>query len=137
MDLTAYRELLPEITDANQPFWDGCEKGELRLQRCASCATYRFPDAPVCGRCLSEAFSWQAVSGRGRLWSWLMMHQRYFAAFADEVPYLVAFVKLEEGPFMMSTLCASSGPPAIDAPVRAVFEQSGAGRKIIRFTVAP
>ena len=29
-------------------FWAGCADGELRLQRCAACGTYRHPPGPLC-----------------------------------------------------------------------------------------
>ena len=32
------------------------------------------------------------------------MHQRYFKAFEDELPYNVAFIELEEGPLLISRL---------------------------------
>jgi uncharacterized protein len=130
-----YATLLPEITAVNQPFWDGCAAGELRLQQCDQCRTHRFPDGPVCPRCLSGASRWQPVSGKGTLWSWLRMHQRYFPAFADEVPYLVAYIKLAEGPFMVSALVEEPERLAVDLPVQAVFVPSASGRVIAKFRV--
>jgi uncharacterized OB-fold protein len=99
-----FDRLTPAISDANRPFWDGCVLGELRLQLCRDCGHWRFPDSPVCPSCLSTEFSWQAASGRGKLWSWVILHQKYFAAYADRIPYLVAFIQLAEGPLMMSSL---------------------------------
>lgn len=135
MNAELYAALLPPVTSVNQPFWDGCAAGELRLQTCDQCGRQRYPDSPVCPRCLSPLFHWQAVSGEGRLWSWLRMHQRYFPAFADEVPYLVAYVKLAEGPFMVSALAEEPEKLAIDLPVRAVFVPAPGGRVICKFKV--
>ncbi len=128
MNLSEYQSLLPEITDANRPYWEGLEAGELRLQRCVKCGTFRFPDSPVCPSCLSDESRWEVVSGRGRIWSWITMHQRYFAAFEDELPYTVIFVELEEGPRMMSALAGGSPDPSklrIDTPVAVEFEPRG------------
>ena len=135
MNAEQYAKLLPEITSANQPFWDGCAAGQLRLQTCDQCGKRRFPDSPVCPRCLSSQFSWQPVSGAGTLWSWLRMHQRYFPAFDDEVPYLVAYIKLAEGNFMVSTLVEEPPQLMIDQPVQAVFVPSASGRVIAKFRV--
>ncbi|GAA5162655.1 OB-fold domain-containing protein [Pseudonocardia eucalypti] len=137
MDVEAYGALLPEITESNRPFWDGCARGELRLQVCDACGSHRFPDGPVCPRCLSGAFTWKATSGTGRLWSWTTIHQRYLAAFADETPYLVAFVQLDEGPFVVSGLVGEPGELRLDQPVRAVFEPGAHGRTVLKFAVAP
>ncbi|TYB42380.1 hypothetical protein FXF69_31690 [Actinomadura chibensis] len=134
MDVAAYKELLPEITPTNQPFWDGCAAGELRLQKCADCGRRRFPDSPVCPDCLSGSASWEAVSGAGTIWSWCTMHQKYFAAFADEVPYQLVYVRLAEGPLVISTLVDGSPEPRVDQPVRAVFRPDAAGRAVLRFS---
>ncbi|MEW1863274.1 OB-fold domain-containing protein [Streptomyces sp. NPDC088194] len=133
MKVEAYADLLPAITPTNQPFWDGCAEGELRLQSCDACGTHRFPDAPVCPRCLSGDFSWKATSGTGRLWSWVRIHQRYLAAYADETPYLVAFIKLTEGPCMISHLVGELPEKWLDHPVRAVFAPDPTGRAVPRF----
>lgn len=136
MNAEEYARLLPQITPVNQPYWDGCAAGELRLQACDDCGRCRFPDSPCCPQCLSERHQWQRVSGTGTLWSWIVMHQRYFTAYADEVPYLVAYVKLAEGPFMITTLADPPEDLRIDLPVRAVFAPDPAGRMIPRFQLA-
>ena len=141
MDEAAYAKLLPEITPRNKPFWDGCAEGELRLQKCADCGHHRFPDAPVCPKCLSSEASWTAVSGAGTIWSWCTMHQKYFAAFADEVPYRLVYVRLAEGPLVIGWLAGENGESArsreltIDQPVRAVFPPGPGGRTIPHFSI--
>lgn len=135
MDAETYPALLPDVTDANRPYWDGCRAGELRLQVCDDCGTHRFPDSAVCPNCLSGRAQWRAVSGRGRVWSWITMHQRYFAAFADEVPYNVAFIHLDEGPYLMSSLVEVPEDLRVDEPVEVVFEAVPGDRVIPRFEV--
>lgn len=134
MDPNAYALLLPEITEENRPYWDGCDNGELRLQVCDDCGTRRFPDSPVCPACLSNGYSWHPVSGRGTLWSFIVMHQRYFEAFADELPYLVAYVHLDEGPFMMSTLVEPPADLRVNDRLEVVFAKA-TGRGIPKFRV--
>jgi uncharacterized OB-fold protein len=134
MDVAAYEKLLPDITPRNKPFWDGCAEGELRLQQCADCGRYRFPDAPVCPQCLSSSATWKAVSGNGTIWSWCTMHQKYFAAFADEVPYRLVYVRLAEGPLVISVLAdepADAPEPHLDQPVHVVFRPSSPGGRVI------
>jgi uncharacterized protein len=135
LDPESYQQLLPAVTDLNRPFWEGCGAGELRVQRCDVCATRRFPESFVCPHCLSSGYHWEAVSGRGTLWSWIVMHQRYFPAFSNELPYNVAFVRLEEG---LNLITALVDPPAdlcIDAPVEVVFVEVPDGRSIPKFKV--
>lgn len=127
--------MLPTVTTMNAPFWEGCEQGELRLQTCASCSTRRFPEAPVCPRCLASEYSWEPASGRGVLWSWITIHQSYFPAYADELPYRVAFIRLEEGPYMISKILDEDADLRCDQPVRVTFFDLG-GRVVPAFEVA-
>jgi len=136
MNAEAFRSLLPEITHVNGPFWLSLRDGQLILQTCSDCGERRFPDSPVCPRCLSAQSTWTPASGRGTLWSWIVMHQKYFAAFADEVPYAVGFIQLDEGPFIISRLLGDPAALACDMVVQAVFEQVLADRTIAVFQAA-
>jgi uncharacterized OB-fold protein len=44
-----------------------------------------------------DAWEWEAVSGRGTLFSWTVTHQAIHPAFADALPYAIVVVELEEG----------------------------------------
>jgi len=133
-DTRLYTKPLPKLTRLNRPYFEGAAEGQLRLQRCAACGEHFFPPSTNCPACLSTDVPWVEVSGRGRVWSWIVMHQRYFKAFEDELPYNVAFVKLDEGPFLMSTVV---GIPhdriRCDLPVEATFEQATDEISILKF----
>lgn len=115
---------LPDITDENRPFWDSCARHQLSLQRCRACARLRYPISPVCPRCLGTDADWVPVSGRGRVFAYVVFHQVYHPAFRDEVPYNVALVQLEEGPLMLSNVIGiPSAELRCDLPVGVVFER--------------
>jgi len=99
-----YDKPLPTITDLNRDFWEGCKQGRLRMQKCSACAHIRYPISHVCPRCLSYEFQWTDLSGRGSVFSYIVFHQIYNKAFAQDVPYNVALVQLEEGPRMYSNV---------------------------------
>ncbi|WP_327313551.1 Zn-ribbon domain-containing OB-fold protein [Streptomyces sp. NBC_01235] len=134
MDNKKLIEMLPPVTDANRDFWEGALAGELRLQYGDS-GIPRYPEAPVDPVTLAADFEWRAASGRATLWSWIVMHQKYFPAFADEVPYLVAFVQLEEGPYVMTTLVDPPENLQCGMPLEVVFDQIGEDRAIPKFKV--
>jgi len=91
--------LLPDLSDVDaQGFWEGCAKGELRVQRCAACGEVRFPPRPMCPACRSIESDWQAVCGRGRIWSFVVAHPPLLPAYAEFAPYPVVTVELEEDP---------------------------------------
>jgi uncharacterized OB-fold protein len=121
---STYRKPLPRINKLNAPFWEGTRQHELRLQRCNVCGRHWFPPAYRCPSCLSTDYAWVRASGRGRIWSWIRMWQRYFPAFEAELPYNVAYVELEEGPRLMTNIVglAPDVELACDAPVEVVFE---------------
>ena len=123
MTETPYAKPLPRINRLSRPFWDGARKGRLLLQRCSACGRFRFPPSERCAGCLGLEHEWVAASGRGKVWSWIRMWQRYFPAFDAERPYVVAYIELEEGPRMMSTLVGVD-PESIscDMDVEVVFD---------------
>jgi uncharacterized OB-fold protein len=121
MKADAILPLSPEVTPANQGFWQGTKQGELRLLTCGSCGTQRFPETPVCPNCLAEESTWQPASGRGRLWSWIVMHQKAFPSYLDQIPYLVAFIELDEGHFMISGIVDPPADLQCDLPVQVEF----------------
>jgi uncharacterized protein len=90
--------LLPEPDADSAPFWDGCALGELRVQRCASCGRTRMPPRPMCPWCRSFDATWEATSGHGRIWSWVVPHPPLLAAYAEQAPYNVVVVELDEEP---------------------------------------
>ena len=125
MSTVGYSKPLPLLTKLNAPFWEGTKQGELRLQKCNDCGHFWFPPSAHCQRCISRNYEWATVSGRGKVWSWIVMHQRYFKEFEDDLPYVVAFIELEEGPMMMSTLVeVDRDDISCDMPVTAVFEDA-------------
>ena len=88
---------------ADLPFWNGCEEGKFLLHRCTVCQRAYWPAS----RCIEhgdEAMAWVETSGRGQLHTYTIMHRAYSASMKDKVPFVVAVVELEEGPFYHSNI---------------------------------
>jgi uncharacterized OB-fold protein len=94
--------LLPSTDGLNGTFYGYLARGELRLQRCASCGAWRHPPRHRCAHCTSSAASWEPVSGRGRVYSWTVTHRAVDPAFTP--PYAILVVELEEGPRLVGNL---------------------------------
>jgi len=92
----AYAKPLPQPSALTQPFWDAARKGELRIQRCDRCARYRFYPTAVCSACGSQDATWTRMSGRGSVFSWIVIRRAIEAAWNDAVPFTVAVVELDE-----------------------------------------
>ena len=113
----------PTVNEVNRPFWDGCRRGELLLQRCSHCGRLRYPAAVVCPDCLSAEAQWQPMSGRGRVFSFVVFHGAYHPAWESKVPYNVALIELDEGPIMLSNVVAiDNAKLAVGLPVAVAFE---------------
>ena len=126
----------PVIDDLNRPFWEAAAEGRLELQRCSGCSHLRYPVSLICSRCLAEEWAWETVSGRGTVYSYIVVHQVYHPAFATEVPYNVVLVQLDEGPRMFSNVVEKDGKHAkVGDAVQVVFERIDADFVIPRFEV--
>jgi uncharacterized protein len=103
-DATATRPLRPRpaLTEDNAFFFDGTREGTLLIQRCASCYTLRHPPRPACAVCRS--FEWDTVvaSGRGTVYSYVVVHHPQVPAF--DYPLPIAVVELEEGTRLVADL---------------------------------
>lgn len=129
-------ETLPAITPDNGHFWDAANRGVLALPTCRICLHIWYPPSALCPSCLSREVEFRETSGRGKVWSWIVMHRQYFREFPP--PYVVLFVKLEEGPMMMSMLGSGVEYSMLrcDLPVQAVFERLSDGFSVLKFRPA-
>lgn len=96
--------LVPHPVGLNAEFYAHCAAGELRFQRCGECGTWRHPPRYRCAACGSGTWSWERSTGRGEVFSWTVTHQALDPAYADELPYAVVVVELEEGPRLVGNL---------------------------------
>lgn len=123
---------LPRITPDNEPFYQALREGRFVLPYCADCGKPHLPPGPVCPFCFTERIEWRPASGRGRVSTWTVVHKAWFAAFAEDIPYNVVQVELEEGPRLTANVVSVSNQSlAIGLPVEIVF-----GEALPRFRVA-
>jgi len=101
---TASRPLRPRpaLTQDNAFFFEGARRGSLLIQRCVSCGTLRHPPRPACAAC--HSFEWDTVeaSGRGSVYSYVVVHHPQVPAF--DYPLPIAVVELEEGTRLVADL---------------------------------
>jgi len=117
-----YTKPLPIPDEDSQPFWEGLRAHKIVLQRCCQCGSYRFPPRSLCPHCLSLESEWREVSGRGKVYSFSVIHHVYRPGFADEVPYVVALIDLEEGIRITSNIVSCTPEEVkIGMDVEAIF----------------
>lgn len=72
---------------------------------------------------MSTPVEWVQASGRGKVLSFTIVRHAISDAYAADVPYVVALIRLDEGPTLMSNVI--DGDPErvrIGMPVETVFE---------------
>ena len=125
---------IPTITPEAAPYWEGARQGKLLLQRCGACDALRFYPRTLCPSCWSDRVEWTEASGRGSVHSFTVIHRAPTAAFASQVPYVVALIDLQEGPRMMANVIGDGARDLrIDDAVRVTFEQRAGGFMLPQF----
>ncbi len=109
-----------------EPFFAAGAEGRLLLATCDGCGEMRLPTSPACPSCLGEGYEWNEVSGRGTVYTFAIMHQRYHAAWEPDLPYNIAVVELDEGPRMPANIIGIENDEiAVGMPVEVVWEREG------------
>ncbi|GAA1267534.1 OB-fold domain-containing protein [Pseudonocardia aurantiaca] len=110
----------PAVNEDTAFFWDGLPVGELRIQRCGSCAALAHPPRPRCAACGSFDLGHVVASGRGRVYSHVTFHKPLAPPFTE--PYSVAVIGLDEGTRLISQVIGVSPDEVhVDMPVEATF----------------
>lgn len=114
---------LPVIDDANRAFFTA---GVLTLQRCRACGHVQHPPEEVCEACQETEFASFESTGRGRVESFSVVHYPVHPDLADQVPYVVVLVSVDDAPGLLITGNVAGASPEdvrIGEAVRVVFEE--------------
>lgn len=118
-----------------KPFWDGCDQGELRFQRCADCGAAVFIPAIVCRMCTSSDLRWEISTGLGTVYSYSICHRPMSPQFTDV--YAPIIVDLDEGYQLLSNLVHCDASEAhVGMRVKVLFHAIGE-RTLPYFEPAP
>lgn len=128
---------VPRPAPESGPYWQAAREHRLEIPRCKACETFYFPPARTCPRCMSADVGFAPVSGRGKVFSFVVYDRVYHPAFEAEVPYVVALIELLEGPRLISNVVGI--PPEevrCEMPVTVVFDDVAEGVSIPKFRPA-
>jgi uncharacterized OB-fold protein len=115
---------LPQPDSLTQPYWDACRDERLEVSACGRCDHLFLPPGPCCPSCWSTELSTRVVSGRGRVFSYVVYRRTYHPGLP--APYVVGLIELEEGPRLISNVVGCEPEEVeIDMPVRLCFEPTG------------
>jgi uncharacterized OB-fold protein len=128
---------LPKIDEETKGFWEALQRHEVYVQRCRACGTPRYYPRALCPACLSDETAWVRCSGRGTVYSFTVTHQNQAPGFRDAVPYVLAYVELDEGPRVLTNVVdCPLDRVRIGLPVEAVFEDVTPAVTLLKFRPA-
>ena len=99
----SYNKPIPKPSPLTQPFWDGAAAGVLMLPRCVDCNRVHWYPRHICPFCHSMNLEWIEGSGKGRVHTFAVQ-VRAFGGWAEEAPFVTAYIDLDEGDRMVTVL---------------------------------
>ena len=111
-------------------FWDAAAAGRFMLPKCRSCGRSHWYPRRICPHCSSFEIELIDARGTGAVYSYSIM------ARASE-PYVIAYVRLDEGPIMMTNIVDCPHDAVhVGMPVKLVLRASAGGPPVPMFTKA-
>ncbi|GAA3617412.1 Zn-ribbon domain-containing OB-fold protein [Nonomuraea rosea] len=116
------------------PWWDATREGRLLVQRCTACGhTQHYPRA-LCTGCGGTDLGWRESAGRGSVDSFTVVHRS--PSPEHPAPYVVARVRLDEGPVLLTNLIGGADWRC-DQRVRLAWRELDDGRRLPVFVSDP
>ena len=98
----------PVLDADNRPLLEGWREGRLFLQHCGACGRSVFYPRPMCPFCWSTDLVWRESGGRGEIVSFSLIHRPNHPSFVDEVPIVLAEVRLAEGALLLARVLSDA-----------------------------
>ncbi|MEE8400465.1 MAG: OB-fold domain-containing protein [Desulfobacterales bacterium] len=100
---------------------DPNEKPYLEGQRCTACGTHFNYKRWSCENCGSESMETVALSGRGKLNTYTIIHKQLPGALVT-VPYAIGVLEMEEGIFLRSVIDKDFENLKVGMPLEIYFD---------------
>ena len=119
-----YKKPLPVIQPWSKKFWEGTKQNKLLIQQCRECGQKIFYPRKACSECWSSDLGWSKASGKGKIYSYTVMLGGVEEKFTEDLPYVLAYVDLEEGIRMMTRIVGCDPETVeIGMDVEVIFEE--------------
>lgn len=127
--MTSDAEQLPEVNADTEAWWSATRERRLVIQRCRANGHLQHYPRSVCVTCGSTDLDFVDALGTGTVYSHTAVHRAPAAGVS--VPYVVALVRLAEGPVVLSNIVEC--PPddvRCDMPVEVSWRALSDGRHL-------
>ncbi|APX97174.1 Zn-ribbon domain-containing OB-fold protein [Natronorubrum daqingense] len=105
----------PEITPETKRYWSAAADETLLVRECGDCGLVHHYPRAYCPDCFSDDVNWREATGTGTVYSYSVT--RTMSGWPDDdLPLIVAYVELDDGPRMLTNL--DCDPEALDIGTR-------------------
>jgi uncharacterized protein len=122
---------IPRAEPFAAPYWEALRRHEFLLPRSTQTGEFFLPIRAIA----PGPFEWAAARPNGTIVSYSWVHLQPSDGYAEELPYVLATVALDDGPQLMTNIVdASEDQVRIGRRVRLVFEERAEGWVVAQFT---
>jgi len=107
-------------TSLSRPWWEAAAAGVLLVQVCSACGNAQHYPRILCSSCWALELQWTEAGGLGEVRAFTVVHMPGHPGWADDSPYVIALVWLDEGPTMMTRIVDVT-PSDVHVGQRVVF----------------
>jgi uncharacterized OB-fold protein len=88
----------PKFNFGDEPYFEAATQGKLLVKYCNGCGQHHHYPRALCPFCFSDQTVWKESAGLGTIYSYSVTRV------SGPVPYVVAYVTLDEGPTMLTNI---------------------------------
>ena len=126
---------IPKLNADTEEWWAGLRRHELLVQECASCGHLLHPPGPMCPECRSLDRGWRKCSGKGKVYSWVIINRPMHPYFFGKAPFPVVLVEMEEGFRVVGSIDCEIDQLCDGLPVEADFQDESDEFSMLLFRV--
>jgi uncharacterized OB-fold protein len=111
----------PPSNPETQAYFDASSERRFVIGSCEACRETHFYPRALCPHCFSDRTGLTDASGTGQIYAYSVMRR-------VPVPYAIAYVRLTEGPVVMTNIVdCDFDALSVGQPVRVTFRETDAG----------
>jgi hypothetical protein len=119
-----FKKPRPSIDSDSKIYWESAKNNKLMLQYSLDTKEYFLYSKQLTNASDSKNIEWKQVSGKGKVYSFTVVHAPAGPAFKEDTPYIVASIELDEGARIISNILTDNiDNISVGDKVSVVFEK--------------